>query len=201
MRYCAHCGHVIDEYDFYRNSFNCRICDAILLEDDMTALKYANLTEMEKDAYDEQLLSIIKNSIGFDKYLFEKYCSTKDGKFWEGFRPEKYLKLYVFKEEKYRQNYFNYRKANEPFKPFPEIDTVKAREVAKDAEIVHKAIERGYYSSKPVENNNIPQCPTCSSTNIRKMGAVESGASIALFGIFSKKINKTFKCKDCGYTW
>lgn len=44
-------------------------------------------------------------------------------------------------------------------------------------------------------------CPTCSSTNIRKMSGVERGASIATFGLFSKKINKTFKCNGCGYTW
>ncbi len=50
-------------------------------------------------------------------------------------------------------------------------------------------------------NNNIPKCPTCQSTNIRKIGGVERGASIAMFGIFSKKINKTFKCGSCGYTW
>ena len=48
---------------------------------------------------------------------------------------------------------------------------------------------------------NIPKCPTCGSTNIRKMGGVERGASIAAFGIFSKKINKTFKCGNCGYTF
>ena len=46
-----------------------------------------------------------------------------------------------------------------------------------------------------------PKCPTCQSTNIRKMGGVERGASITMFGIFSKKINKTFKCGNCGYTW
>ena len=49
--------------------------------------------------------------------------------------------------------------------------------------------------------NNVLHCPTCGSTNIRKMGGVERGASIAAFGIFSKKINKTFKCGNCGYTW
>lgn len=48
---------------------------------------------------------------------------------------------------------------------------------------------------------NKPKCPTCGSTNIKKMGGVERGASIAAFGIFSKKINKTFKCCNCGYTW
>ena len=48
---------------------------------------------------------------------------------------------------------------------------------------------------------NKPKCPTCDSTNIKKIGSIERGASIAAFGIFSKKINKTFKCNNCGYTW
>ena len=51
------------------------------------------------------------------------------------------------------------------------------------------------------EKSRVPKCPTCGSTNIKKMGGVERGASIAAFGIFSKKINKTFKCGNCGYTW
>lgn len=50
-------------------------------------------------------------------------------------------------------------------------------------------------------NEYIPKCPTCQSTNIRKIGGVERGASILSFGVFSKKINKTFKCNNCGYTW
>ncbi len=50
-------------------------------------------------------------------------------------------------------------------------------------------------------NNFTPKCPTCQSTNIRKMGGIERGISIYAFGIFSKKINKTFKCQNCGYTW
>ncbi len=49
--------------------------------------------------------------------------------------------------------------------------------------------------------SNVPKCPTCQSTNIRKMGGVERGASIWAFGLFSKKINKSFKCNNCGYTW
>ena len=51
------------------------------------------------------------------------------------------------------------------------------------------------------EQSRVPKCPTCGSTNIRKMGGIERGASIYAFGIFSKKINKTFKCQNCGYTW
>ena len=49
--------------------------------------------------------------------------------------------------------------------------------------------------------SNVPKCPTCQSTNIRKMGGIERGASIWTFGLFSKKINKTFKCNQCGFTW
>lgn len=48
---------------------------------------------------------------------------------------------------------------------------------------------------------HVPKCPTCQSANIRKIGSVERGASIWAFGLFSKKINKTFKCNSCGYTW
>ena len=51
------------------------------------------------------------------------------------------------------------------------------------------------------EQANLPKCPTCGSTNIRKIGSVERGTSIVAFGIFSKKINNTFKCGNCGYTW
>ena len=45
------------------------------------------------------------------------------------------------------------------------------------------------------------KCPTCLSTNVRKIGTGESTVSILGLGIFSNKINKTWKCNNCGYTW
>lgn len=45
------------------------------------------------------------------------------------------------------------------------------------------------------------KCPTCHSTQVRKIDVVERAGSVAFLGIFSKKINKSFKCKNCGYTW
>ena len=44
-------------------------------------------------------------------------------------------------------------------------------------------------------------CPNCSSGNVQKIGTGERAASVALFGLFSKKINKSYKCRSCGYTW
>lgn len=46
-----------------------------------------------------------------------------------------------------------------------------------------------------------PRCPHCHSKNIKSLSALDRGASIAMLGIFSKKINKSFECKSCGYTW
>ena len=59
------------------------------------------------------------------------------------------------------------------------------------------------FTFKPEPQPTTPTitCPTCGSTNTRKMGSIERGASILTFGIFSKKINKSFKCNSCGYTW
>ncbi|WP_458397381.1 hypothetical protein [Anaerotignum sp.] len=53
---------------------------------------------------------------------------------------------------------------------------------------------------KQIQDNR-PKCPTCQSTNIAKIDGLERAGSIAVFGLFSKKINKTFKCKNCGHTW
>lgn len=56
-----------------------------------------------------------------------------------------------------------------------------------------------YIPETPVKH--IPKCPTCQSTDIQKIGTGERVASVAMLGIFSKKINKSFKCKNCGYMW
>lgn len=62
-----------------------------------------------------------------------------------------------------------------------------------------------FHNNVPIQpqtqQQNMPKCPTCGSTNIRRMSGVERGASIAAFGLFSKKINKNFKCNNCGCTW
>ena len=55
--------------------------------------------------------------------------------------------------------------------------------------------------SSKVEEDNKPKCPHCHSTNIKPISGTERAVSIIGLGIFSKKINKSFKCLDCKYTW
>lgn len=54
---------------------------------------------------------------------------------------------------------------------------------------------------KREEKTIVITCPTCKSTNIKKITARHRFDSIFFLGIFSNKINKSFECKNCGYTW
>ena len=54
---------------------------------------------------------------------------------------------------------------------------------------------------KPVVQKNIPKCPTCSSTNIRKISTTRKVAGAIGFGLLSKTAKSQFECKDCGYKW
>lgn len=92
---------------------------------------------------------------------------------------------------------------NEYIKSSPEFDQYlfEHREEGMFNKRISDRAKLAHGASILEEQSRVPKCPTCGSTNIRKMGEVERGASIWAFGIFSKKINKTFKCGNCGYTW
>lgn len=49
--------------------------------------------------------------------------------------------------------------------------------------------------------SNRPHCPTCGSTNIKKITGTERAVSVIGLGMFSKKINKSYKCLNCKTTW
>lgn len=56
-------------------------------------------------------------------------------------------------------------------------------------------------SKSTVSANLIPKCPTCGSTDIRKISTTSKAVSVGLFGIFSSKIRKQFHCNSCKYEW
>lgn len=199
MRYCEACGYVMDEFAYSRDKQNCPFCSGVLSEDNMTALRYAELSEQEKDVYDEQLLNTIQSSPRFNKRLYCTYNSMDNGAFWSGFRPDKWKRLDTSIPIEQIEATIEARKSREPFKPFPPIDDIKAREVAKNAEITRKAIDRGYFNEKPKQSANVPKCPICNSTNLSKISNLKKAGKIGLFGIFGAgDIGKTYKCNNCG---
>ena len=52
--------------------------------------------------------------------------------------------------------------------------------------------------SSKIQNSNIPKCPTCSSTNIHKISGLSKAGSVAMWGIFSRKVHKQWHCDSCG---
>ena len=46
-----------------------------------------------------------------------------------------------------------------------------------------------------------PHCPTCQSTNIKKISATSKAVNAGLFGLLGNKRKKQFHCNNCGYEW
>lgn len=63
-----------------------------------------------------------------------------------------------------------------------------------------KSISKAKQEQKQIQASK-PKCPHCHSTNIAKISGTERAVSVLGMGLLSKKINKSFKCKSCGYTW
>lgn len=51
------------------------------------------------------------------------------------------------------------------------------------------------------ETTSQPKCPTCQSTNIKKISATSKATNAVLFGLFGNKRSKQFHCNSCGYEW
>ena len=74
-----------------------------------------------------------------------------------------------------------------------------------DTELAEKAKNTPPYdpTKDPESPYYIPviKCPTCSSTNVKKISSASRVFSVSFLGLNSNKINKSFECKTCGYTW
>lgn len=52
--------------------------------------------------------------------------------------------------------------------------------------------------TKAVEENNVPKCPYCHSTNTKKISTTSKVVNTALFGIFGQKRKHQWHCNNCG---
>lgn len=105
---------------------------------------------------------------------------------------------------------------------FPDLDMCDLLRISKSKEFLDAMIE--LYKKDPIEyelkmsqfrnqanqilknwkqsqEQNIPKCPTCGSTNIKKISAGSRWLSTGLFGISSGKLGKSMECRHCGYKW
>lgn len=56
-------------------------------------------------------------------------------------------------------------------------------------------------SSYKAKESNKPKCPTCGSTNIKRITTANRAVSVLTLGILSGKIGKNYECLDCKAKW
>ena len=178
MKYCLHCGKIYAEsYDEYENE-ECMNCGFQLIEDTtMTEERFLKLSESEKDEYELRVYSICKQSEFFDENKYNKEHDNLSN--W----------YFAFRFDKYEQ--LSGEKA-----------WTKENELYHDMESKKRVSEAmAKYAGTTTNSNNKVTCPFCKSTNVRKIGSGERAVSVLGLGLLSKKINKSFKCNNCGGTF
>ena len=73
-------------------------------------------------------------------------------------------------------------------------EAAKQTEIAEDEQKINLATLR-----KKKKNANIPRCPTCGSTNIKKISGTKRWVTTGMFGLGSSNVGKTMQCGNCGY--
>ncbi len=48
---------------------------------------------------------------------------------------------------------------------------------------------------------NVPKCPTCGSTNIKRITTLNRAVSVGTLGLLSGKIGKNYECLNCKAKW
>ena len=51
------------------------------------------------------------------------------------------------------------------------------------------------------QTDNIPKCPTCGSTDIKKISGTKRWLTTGVFGLASSDVGKTMECNSCGAKW
>lgn len=82
---------------------------------------------------------------------------------------------------------------------FYEMDKLK-KENPIDFQIKYNELENSY-SSKPSSKSNTPKCPTCGSTNIKKISGGKRWLTTGIFGLASSDVGKNMQCNSCGAKW
>lgn len=71
----------------------------------------------------------------------------------------------------------------------------------REIEVTNRQIEAEWAARRAAEQANAPRCPTCGSTDLKKIDALDRAISVSFLGLASGKIGKSFKCNHCGYMW
>lgn len=81
-------------------------------------------------------------------------------------------------------------------------DSAKRCAICGGTDFEHDEFATRQRQQKQIEEElRIPKCPLCGSTNLKKLSALDRGASAFMWGLGSNKIGKTYECKNCKATF
>lgn len=85
-----------------------------------------------------------------------------------------------------------------------EMDKLKKTDIV-DFNLKMSQFKANAVASKPVQTppqqSTVPRCPTCGSTNIKKISGTKRWLTTGMFGLGSSNVGKTMQCNSCGYKW
>lgn len=184
MKYCLKCGRIIADNSLFKDDIICCDCKIPLEEDGMTSKQFNSLSEQEKEEYTQSLLNKIRKSNIFNNSL----CEYETPKFYVAYWFDKYEALTGDVAAR----------CGDDLKQHMQATYGKGSKLYEEA-VVQNCIQNE--RAKKQENENIPRCPTCQSSNIEKISLTKKAVGGALFGLFSSNIRKTMHCKNCGAKW
>lgn len=107
--------------------------------------------------------------------------------------PDEYVEDYAIKDSLKEQFIENIVKSSPNF----DQECWNRREAFKEIQKHNEELLR----NDKVKQANVSKCPTCQSTNLKKITITSKAMNTALFGLFGTKRHKTFHCNNCGYEW
>lgn len=102
-------------------------------------------------------------------------------------------------ERNERAKKINWRFTNRPKRDISELDPNFVKEMQDKA----NAFDAQYRADLEEKEHPkyVPTCPTCHSPDIEKISGTSKVVDAVVWGLWSKKAGKTFKCRNCGYEW
>ena len=87
----------------------------------------------------------------------------------------------------------------------PESDFIFAMDELKHNDIIEFNLKMSQFkqgsSNSTQPTTNTTKCPTCGSTNVKKISGGKRWVTTGLFGLASSNVGKTMQCDSCGAKW
>lgn len=178
IKICTICGNVFGRPDVpaYINN-DCISCHNPLQEVDVDTNEFMEIMYPKGKIYKytvDEINQNIESACRFKAKIFEKYIEPLG-------QLNTSLVAYKLNMEAYGR-------------PTNDIEEVHRQ-------IREKAVWEHYEGQKRREQQNIPKCPICGSTDLKKLDALSRTASVFMWGLGSNKIGKTYQCRNCKATF